>query len=208
MSTRRTTPFLVLLLSLAGCASPAVHTVDAAPGTATTSSRNVADLAPYLEVLSQMVPGDATRQQATLAAAFADVQRSPTPANRLRYALAVGTAGSAASNPVEARRLLTELLAAPGDLGPEERTFAESFLREFDARVTLYAQLAQQQQEADATVEALVASSGLRADALSAENARLRRALDEANRKLEAVAEMERQLLEQGTEPATEPRQP
>jgi len=208
MSTLRITPVLILFASLAGCASPAVRTVDASPGTVSTSTRNAVDLGPYLEVLSQMAPGDTSRQQSALAAALAEFQQSPSAVNRLRYALAIGTAGSAASNPVEARSLLTELLAAPAGLGPEERIFAESFLREFDARVSLYAQLARQQQEADAALDALVESSGSRADALSAENARLRRALDEANRKLEAVAEMERQLLEQGTESATEPPQP
>jgi len=160
------------------------------------------DLGPYLEVLSGMAPGDTARKQAAIDDAFAISQQSPTSANRLRYALAVGGAGSASSNPVEARRLLMELLAGPNDLTPDERTLAESFLREFDARVTLYAELARQREEAKARIDALEANAHQRVDVLAADNARLKRALVEAERKLEAVAEMERQLLEQPSEPA------
>ena len=160
------------------------------------------DLAPHLEVLAGMAPGDTARQQATLDGAFAASQQSLTSANRLRYALAVGSAGSATSNPVEARRLLAELLAGANDLTPDETVFAASFLREFDARVTLYAELARQREEAKARLESLEASAHQRVEVLAADNARLKRALAEAERKLEAVAEMERQLLEQPSEPA------
>ena len=189
-------------LLLAGCAGvrPAV---EAPVQTADPIAANrPTDLRPYLDVLSGVAPGDTARRQAALEAAFAASQIAPTPANRLRYALAVGSAGSPGSNPVEARRLLVELLAGPNDLTPDERVLAESFLRELDARVTLYAELARQREESRARIESLDASADQRVDAVAAENARLKRALAEAERKLEAVADMERQLLEQPSEPA------
>jgi hypothetical protein len=189
-----------LLLLLGGCA--AWHPASDAPPEATvqTESKHATEISPYLEVLSGMAPGDAARQQATLDNALAASQAAPTSSNRLRYALALGSAGPGGSNPVEARRLLTELLAGPNDLSREEKALAEGFAREFDARVTLYAELARQREEAAATLASQEASGSQRAEALAAENARLRRALAEADRKLKAVAEMERQLLEQASE--------
>jgi len=200
---RATCPIVVAVsLLVGGCAGlrPAADTpaqaVPPAPANRPT------DLGPYLEVLSGMAPGNTARQQAVIDGALAASQQSPTTANRLRYALAVGSAGPFSSNPVEARRLLIELLAGANDFTPDEKTFAESFLREFDARVTLYAELARQREEAKARIDALEASAHQRVDVLAADNARLKRALAEAERKLEAVAEMERQLLEQPSEAA------
>jgi F0F1-type ATP synthase epsilon subunit len=126
----------------------------------------------------------------------------------LLYALALGSAGPGGSNPVEASRLLTELLAGPNDLTSEETALAQGFAREFDARVKLYADLARQREESDARAAALANSAEHRADVLAAENARLRRALSEAERKLRVVAEMERQLLEQSSESESTPPQP
>lgn len=165
-------------------------------------------LAPYLDVLSDMAPGDPVRQSVTLESARSVSEKTPTSSARLRYALALGSAGPAGSNPVEASRLLTELLAGPNDLTAEETSLAQGFAREFDARVKLYADLARQREESDAQVKALQSSAEQRVEALAAENARLKRALSEAERKLRGVAEMERQLLEQSTEPESTPPQP
>ena len=129
------------------------------------------------------------------------MQQSATARNTLRYALALGSAGHPGSNPVEAKRLLTELLAGSPLLEPDELALANAYLREFDASVALYAELARQREEAEQKLQSLDTSAGRRTQALEAENARLERALDEANRKLEAVAEMERSLLDLVSEP-------
>jgi len=157
-----------------------------------------------------MAPGDPMRQQAELAAALASARQSPTAANRLRYALALGAAGHKDSNPVEAKRLLADLLAEPNDLGTQELELANAYLREFDARVALYAELARQREDAQQKLKLNDSSATKRADALAADNARLKKQLAEANRKLEAVAEMERSLQEQAQDqaPETEPEAP
>jgi len=154
-----------------------------------------------------MAPGDPTRQQAELSAALAAAQQDRTSANTLRYALALGSAGHPSSNPVEARRLISELLASPNTLDPVETTFANAYLREFDARVALYAELGRQREESEQKLKSLDATADRRADALAAENKQLKRALAEAERKLEAVAELERALLEQTSEAPAEPPQ-
>ena len=198
---------LTLLASLSACAglSGAGGRDDAASVTPPAPPPPV--LAPYLETLGKMAPGDPARQQAELEATLATAQQTRGSADTLRYALALGTAGHPSSNPVEARRLITELLASPNTLDPTETAFATAYLREFDARVALYAELARQREESEQKLKSLDATAYKRADALAAENKQLKRALAEAERKLEAVAEMERSLLEQaGTEAEQPPR--
>jgi hypothetical protein len=156
------------------------------------------DLSAYLATFDQLAPGDPARQSTALDAALAAVQEAPTGANRLRYALALGAAGHAGSDPVEARRLIGELLAGQPDLEPEEVALGNAFLREFDARVTLHADIARQKEDFEQQLKSANAEDHRRSAALSAENQRLKKSLAEAERKLSAVAEMERSLIENG----------
>ena len=197
---------LPLLLGITACAGlQPSHEPTAKPAQPAVAPAPV-NLAPYLETLAKMAPGDAARQQAELADALASARQSPTAASTLRYALALGCAGHPDSNPVEAKRLIAELLAGPNDLKPQELEFARAYLREFDARVALYAELARQREESEQKLRSNDSNAERRADALATENARLRKQLAEAERKLEAVAEMERSLLEQAQEaPADTP---
>jgi hypothetical protein len=213
MTTRRAANVIGLLpalLVLAACADfESRHAASSQPAPA-ASTPAPTSLAPYLEAIANMAPGDSARQQAELASALAAAQQSRSSANTLRYALALGCAGHKDSNPVEAKRLLADLLAGPNDLGAQERELANAYLREFDARVALYAELARQREESEQKLKSNDSSAAKRADALAAENARLKKQLTEAERKLEAVAEMERSLQEQTPEAATEappPRQ-
>ncbi len=100
-----------------------------------------------------MAPGDVVRQSTELASTLALAQQNPTSSNRLRYALALGAAGHWQSNPVEAKRLITELLAGENDLTPLEISLANVFQREYDARVALYADLARQREESERQTE-------------------------------------------------------
>lgn len=185
------------LLALAACS--ALHS----PQPAATASHSAAatpratELSPYLDTLERMAPGDANRQATELAAVLGASQQAPTAANRLRYAIALGAAGHPRSNPVEARRLITEILASQNDLKPQEVEFANAYLREFDARVALYADIARQREDLERRLQATNADDDKRFASVAAENAKLKKALAEAERKLEAVAEMERTLIEQ-----------
>ena len=165
---------------------------------ATTEAPKPASIASYLELLDQMAPGDSVRQAAILGSTQTAALQSPSSANRLRYAIALGSAGHSLSNPVEARRLIDELLAGQNDLSPQEVSLANALLREFDARVALYADLARQREESERRLKTLDADGDRRYNALNAETQRLKKALAEAERKLEAVAEMERSLTPDG----------
>ena len=86
--------------------------------------------------------------------------------------------------------------------GPIGLELAQAFLREFDARVDLYADNARQREDFEQQIKATSAEDNRRLAPLGAENQRLKKSLAEAERKLSAVAEMERSLLENGAEPA------
>ena len=207
MNARRAATALSLITSLAllgACTQMASRSAappaQLAPSAATPARRTWRRTSTRLRAW----PRRSARQQSELAAALAAARQSPTAANRLRYALALGAAGHKDSNPVEAKRLLANLLAEPNDLGTHELELANAFLREFDARVALYAELARQREESEQKLKANDNGALKRADTLAAENARLKKQLVEANRKLEAVAEMERSLQEQTQDQAPE----
>lgn len=186
---------LIAASSIAACASapPAAPPKGPAGASPEVSTRKV-EIEDYLGIFDRLAPGDAMRQYEIMAELTARAQQEPTASNRLRYALALGAAGRPDSNPIEAKRLISELLAEQHDLRPKEVSLANAWLREFDARVTLYADLARQREEAERALQARDAEDGRRIGALQAETQRLRKALQEAERKLEAVAEMEKAL--------------
>ena len=184
--------FAVVLL-LAGCTGmrPTEAPRPAQPRDITPKT---VELSTYFDIFDRLAPGDVGRQTAELAALQAIAQQNPTSTNRLKYALAVGAAGRSDSNPIEAKRLISELLAEQHDLQPKEVSLANAFLREFDGRVALYADIARQREESDRRLRAVDADGDRRVAALNAEAQRLKKALADAERKLEAVAEMEKAL--------------
>ena len=196
-STSRVRPLLAGLLAgvwwLVGCAG---LRPDEAPRPAQPhdSTPKQVELGSYLDIFDRLAPGDAGRQTAELAALQAIAQQNPTATNRLKYALAIGAAGRSDSNPIEAKRLIAELLAEQHDLQPREISLANAFLREFDGRVALYADIARQREESERRLRAVDAEGDRRVAALNAETQKLKKALAEAERKLEAVAEMEKAL--------------
>jgi hypothetical protein len=192
--------FLAAMVALTACTGfEASEKPGSVPGQATApASPQPASLESYFQLLDRMAPGDVMRQSTELAETQSNAQQSPTAANRLRYALALGAAGHTLSNPVEARRLITELLAGQHDLSAQEVSLANAFLREYDARVALYADLARQREESDRRLKTLNSEDDRRYNALNAETQRIKKALLEAESKLEAVAEMERALTPEG----------
>jgi hypothetical protein len=192
-----------MTLLLGACASLSPDAPDATPASTTPAvAPRMPELARYLDALAAMAPGDPARQKATLDAARTAASQDPNARHRLLYALALGSAGHAGSDPIEAKGLITDLLAGDHGLQPLEVELATAFLREFDARVALYAELGRQREESEHQLQSASSEAEQRVEALVAENARLRRSLATAERKLEAVAEMERSLLDQAAEPA------
>jgi len=134
-------------------------------------------------------------------------EQSQTDGNVLLYALFLGVPGHPASDPHQANRLLIRLLSDPAVLQSQERVFAAVMAREFAARAALLEELSKSLTESEQESRAIQAEARERVQALSNENARLRRERDAAQRKLEAIAEIERSMIEREpeSEPETEP---
>ena len=103
------------------------------------------------------------------------------------------------ADPVAAQRQLSELLARPETLLPDERLLALVELQEVDQRLVLQAENQRLRDEALHDSKDKLQSINRRLQVESDENARLRKALDEAHAKLDAVTHIERSINDRGT---------
>lgn len=150
----------------------------------------------YLDVMRRLVEGDVLVQTETFQEVAMAAAASPTASNRVKLALAVATPGHPNENPVEARELLSALLAAGPALLPEERTLVAIHLKEVEERLILDAEAQRLREEVEAAREAQDDESARRLEAALAENARLAKELQEAQQKLDAITNIERSIRE------------
>ena len=163
-------------------------------------AQDLSPITPLLDMMSNLPKVDPARQAELFQSAKDAAELSPTTSNKLKYALALATPGYSGSDPVAAQRQLSELLARPETLLPAERLLALVELKEVEQRLILQAENTRMRDEAqhDETRDKLLAVNR-RLAAESDENARLRKALDEARAKLEAVTHIERSINDRGT---------
>jgi hypothetical protein len=163
-------------------------------------AQDLSPITPLLQMMSSLPQGDPGRQAEIFQSAKDAADLAPTTSNRLRYALALATPGFSGTDDVAAQRQLAELLARPETLLPIERLLALVELKEVEQRLILQAENKRVRDDAQhddsrdklATVTRRLASE-------SDENVRLRKALDEARAKLEAVTHIERSINDRGT---------
>jgi hypothetical protein len=170
---------------------PAQAIVDDPPPGASASA-----VAPLLEMMNNLPQGDPARQAEVFQSAKDAAELTPTTSNRLRYALALATPGYSGANPVAAQRQLAELLARPETLLPVERLLASVTLKEVEQRLILQAENARMREDTPHDSRDKLAAANRRLQAESDENAKLRKALDEARAKLEAVTHIEQRSVD------------
>lgn len=175
--------------------SPAPTIVQPAQNTSSASS-----VRPYLDTMDGLGSSDAARQADVFYEVEREYTRAPTTANTLRYAIARITPGHPASSPSEGKRLLETLLATPERMTQEERTLAAVLLHETNARLKLEAENRRLLATLDDRSRSQ-ANSDKRVQAQLEENARLKRALAEAQQKLDAIKEIERSIIERSPTP-------
>jgi hypothetical protein len=166
-----------------------------APAEPDRSSQDLSPVTPLLQMMGNLPQGDPARQAELFQSAKDAAELTPTTSNKLRFALALATPGHSGSDPVAAQRQLAELLARPETLLPVERLLALVELKEVEQRLILQAENSRLRDEAqhdDSRDKLLALNRRLAAE--SDENARLRKALDEARAKLEAVTHIERSI--------------
>ncbi len=159
---------------------------------ATTASATV--LAEYLQLLQRLVQGTPAEQAEIVAAAQRDYETAPTPSRQLRFALVLATPGHPATDLPRAQQLLRELTANPEMLLPGERALAFLELQQIDDHLTLEAENRRLETDAVRADRERLANLNRRLQLESDENARLRKELEEARAKLDAIANIERSL--------------
>jgi len=149
-------------------------------------------VAGYLATLDRLGRGGAAEQAEIIEATRNAYVAEPSTQKRLRYAFVLAVPGHAASDPTGARTLLGEALATPETLLPSERALADLMIRDLDARLAL-ARENETLRNGNALIEddGRVAELDRRLQAEMAEKDRLRRELERAEAKLEAIATLE-----------------
>jgi hypothetical protein len=155
----------------------------------------------YLVAIGELQAAPPAAQAEMLQSAKAAADAAPTTLNRLRYALMLALPGHAGADPVAARRQLSDLAARPELLLPSERALAGVMLAEVEERLVLVAENRRLQQASAARDSDRTAALAKRLQTEVDENARLRRAVEDAQRKLDAIMEVERSLTNRGSPP-------
>ena len=148
-------------------------------------------IAGYLEICMKVAHGTPAEQAEVLATAHNDYTAAPTPSRVLRYAMVLSTPGHAGSDPVVAQRLLHEVLANPETLLPAERALASLQLQQVERQQSLQADVRRLQQAAERNANDKIAQLTRNLKAESDEVTRLRKALADAQAKLDAIANIE-----------------
>ncbi len=155
----------------------------------------------HLEVLQRLLASRPAEQAEIVATARHDFDEAATPSRQLRYALILATPGHASSDTAEAQRLLRELTATPESLVPAERALARLELAQLERQSLLAAENRRLQAAVDRAERERNATASRRLQAELEENARLRKALEDAQKKLDAIANIERTITERKPQP-------
>ena len=190
------TPALPAVLALCGCASMSgQHAAAPAPAVNPAATASML-LSEYLQLLQRLVQGPPAEQAEIVASAQREYDIAPTPSHELKLALILGTPAHPAADLPKAQGLLRELMANPEMLLPGERALAFMELSQIDDHLTLETENRRLQADAARADRERVASANHRLQTEMDENARLRKELEEARAKLDAIANIERSLSE------------
>ncbi|MGH8258840.1 MAG: hypothetical protein ACREUG_04035, partial [Steroidobacteraceae bacterium] len=160
------------------------------------AAASAASLANHLAMLQRLIQGAPAEQAEILASVKQAYDTAPTPSHVLEYALVLATPGHPGFNAPHAELLLREALATPETLLPSERAMAVVTMRTTERQLALVAENRRLESDSDADHDARARTGELsrHLDMASAENARLRKELEEARTKLDAIANIERSL--------------
>lgn len=152
-------------------------------------------LADTIQMLQRLSGGSPAEQAEIVTNAQQAYERGAGGSAQLRYALVLATPGHAGRDAPRARQLLRELAAQPETLAPVERALSLFELAQLDRELGLLGDNERLQASAGRSVDAeRFASANRRLQAEIDDNARLRRQLEETQAKLEALANIERNL--------------
>jgi superfamily II RNA helicase len=187
---------LIGAATLGGCTagpSPGTRQPDSAPKV-DRAAASAAVLASHLQRLAQLVQAPPAEQAEILASTQHDYDIAPTPSHELVLALVLAVPGHPGFDPAHAQQLLRDVLATPETLLPSERALALLTLQSVNQQIDLTSQNQHLQAESERTDRQLVAETSRRLQAEGEENAKLRKELEDARSKLDAISRIERSL--------------
>jgi hypothetical protein len=181
-----------MLLGVAGCAGLGGGNDVPAPAPVVDRAQTQAMLVTQqLEAVQRLLAAGPAEQAEIVSAAQRNFEDAPTPSRQLRYALLLGTPGHASTNVAEAAELLRDLMAVPEALVPPERALAQLSLALLEQQNALLAEQKRLQAAADRAERDRNNSASRRLQTEIEENARLRKQLEDAQKKLDAIANIE-----------------
>jgi hypothetical protein len=182
----------------------------ASPPPPSSEAVQAARISAYIATLQRLVQGSPAEQAEVLAALRAGYDSTPEGQSLLHYALALAAPSHPGRNPELAQQLLRQSLARPELLSMSERALGVVELQRVDAELKLAAEnqrlVGEPQTDRDRQRAAANAAAARRLQAEIDENAKLRKALEEARAKLDAIAAIESNISDRP--PSTEGRTP
>jgi len=160
------------------------------------AAASAAVLNDYMVLLQRLIQGAPAQQAEIVATAQKDYETAPTPSRELKFALVLATPGHPATDQPRAQRLLRELMASPEMLLTGERALAFVELQQIDDILTVKAENSRLESDAARADREKLTTANRRLQSEVDENTRLRKELEEARAKLDAIANIERSLNE------------
>ncbi|MGA8203877.1 MAG: hypothetical protein WB812_05120 [Woeseiaceae bacterium] len=151
----------------------------------------------YLHELYELVSGDPAKQAEIYADARSASRLTPSPRTNLRYALVLATPGHPESNPEQAQTMLRELLAQTELLTPTEVSLATVFLSSVEQQIVADSEARRLRASTSRTAQTREDAVNQRIATVEDENRRLKRELQDAQDKLDAITSIERSIREQ-----------
>jgi hypothetical protein len=151
----------------------------------------------YLVELQRLASGDPATQAEIFADAQSGAQLTPGPQTNLRYALVLATPGHSEFDPEPAASMLREVLARTELLTQSEIALATISLKTAEQIVVAQAEVQRLRSASTRAAQNQENATNQHLAAVEAENQRLRRDLQEAEQKLEAITSIERSIREQ-----------
>ena len=151
----------------------------------------------YLEELRLLSAGDPATRAEIFADAAAAAKLTPGPNTQLRLALVLATPGHAESNPERAQSMLREVLTQTLLLTPAEIALATIHLNSVERMIVANGEARRLRTSSSRAARTEEQAVGQRLATVEAENRQLRRELEEAEDKLEAITTIERSIREQ-----------
>jgi len=195
-----TVVILLLTTVLSGC-SQTKGWLNSVRAGSSTSDEHVILGAPsaddYLKELHDLSSGDPALEAEIFADSRAAAQLTPNPSTNLRYALVLATPGHPETDPQQAQNLLRELLAQIELMTQAEISLATIYLASTEELMILSSEARRLRASSDRAQRTEEAAINQRLATVEADNRRLRRELEDAENKLDAITSIERSIRAQ-----------